>query len=410
MKTSNSVVGLPMLIWFVIAVVALFIIGVASAQAAILPNQITVRDQDLSTSIAVIDSVTASQESWVVLYKAPDFTFENLVGYAPVHEGLNQGVKVVVSLPKINHAPMLWAVLQADNGTPGVFEWGLKGRAYNDAPITVDGKVSMAQFATSAASLPAFLTTVSGGASPSKPMAAHITLQNQDLASGIILVDEVTIPQDGWIVFYRNPNLTSGEIVGYAPVYQGTNTNVKVTIDTVKAGDAPVLWAQLHTDGGKLGVFEWGYQNTLMNDWPLIQDNQYVRASFSTSGEAAPTATTQGNVNHITIQNQDLGTGIVTAGPIVAAQNGWVVIYRDPDFGSGDIVGFAPVYKGTNMGVKITIDTTKVGDRPLLWAVLHTDGGLQNVFEWGYQGRDFADPPVFENGQYVSAAFGTSGP
>jgi hypothetical protein len=56
------------------------------------------------------------------------------------------------------------------------------------------------------------------------------------------------------------------------------------------------------------------------------------------------------------------------------------------------------------MGVKVTVDTAKVGDRATLFVVLHRDGGLQNIFEWG-RGRAFNDPAAFENGQYISAAF-----
>jgi len=60
--------------------------------------------------------------------------------------------------------------------------------------------------------------------------------------------------------------------------------------------------------------------------------------------------------------------------------------------------------------VKVTLDTTKLTDVPLLWAVLHVDGGLQDVFEWGDKGHAFADPPVFQKGAYVAAGFGTIGP
>jgi len=74
------------------------------------------------------------------------------------------------------------------------------------------------------------------------------------------------------------------------------------------------------------------------------------------------------------------------------------VIYRDPNFTAGEIVGYAPVYKGTNLGVKVTIDAAKVGEQSMLWPVLQVDGGLQNIFEWGYNGRQFSDPPCSRRG------------
>ena len=96
------------------------------------------------------------------------------------------------------------------------------------------------------------------------------------------------------------------------------------------------------------------------------------------------------------------------ADSVTAPQDGWVVVYRRPGFNASDIVGYAPVYQGTNYGVKVTVDTAKLTDQPpVLWAMLHVDQGTTHVFEWGYKGRTLADPPVFPN---VTAGFGTSRP
>jgi hypothetical protein len=209
------------------------------------------------------------------------------------------------------------------------------------------------------------------------------------------------------VVFYKDPNFTPGEIVGYAPVYSGVNRNVKATIDTNKLGKSTIVWAQLHRDDGRRGVFEWERQVEPLRDWPLVQDQKYVRASFGTTVAAVPTTTVAPKAAQIAVRAQDLGSGIVVMDAITTTQNGWVVIYKSPNFTAGQIVGYAPVYKGVNMGVKVTIDTAKLKDDAPLWAVLHADGGLQNRFEWGYRGRQFSDPPLFQQGQYVSTAFGT---
>jgi hypothetical protein len=44
------------------------------------------------------------------------------------------------------------------------------------------------------------------------------------------------------------------------------------------------------------------------------------------------------------------------------------------------------------MGVKVTIDTAKVGEQATLWPVLHMDGGLQDIFEWGYNASNLRSP------------------
>ncbi len=58
-----------------------------TALAAAAPNQITVHDQDLNSGVIVLDSVTAAQDGWVVIYKNPNFTSGEIVGYAPGASG-----------------------------------------------------------------------------------------------------------------------------------------------------------------------------------------------------------------------------------------------------------------------------------------------------------------------------------
>ena len=78
---------------------------------------------------------------------------------------------------------------------------------------------------------------------------------------------------------------------------------------------------------------------------------------------------------------------------------------------AGDIVGYAPVYQGTNYGVKVTIDANKLTDQPpALWAALLADQGMTNDIATGNRGRVLsilANLPIVPN---VVAGFGTSGP
>ena len=393
----------------IVAALTIGLAGAATVQAAAFPNQITIRNQDVrATGIAIASSVSANQDGWLVIYRNSDLSSSEVVGYAPVHQGLNMGVKVVVSLPLISDRPMLFAVLQADNGVPGLFEYGIGNRGLVDGPVSQNGRLITATFATTSSPAAAQQTGSQTAAS-----ANRITIHDQDITSGIVLADSVTAAQDGWLVIYREPNFGSGAIVGFAPVYQGVNSNVRVAIDTSKITDQHTLWAQLHTDSGLLGVFEWGYQGQPFNDYPAVQNNKYTTASFGTTPSPAPAPATSAaaqKLDKIIVHSQALNTGVIMIDSVTAAQNGWVVIYREPTFGAGEIVGYAPVYKGTNLGIPVTIDTTKISDnQPTLWAVLHVDSGLQNIFEWGFKGRVYADPPVFRNGAYVAASFGTVG-
>ncbi len=390
-----------------VAVMALALTGATTVQAASSTSQIAIENQDVNSGVVVIDSVTAAQDGWVVIYKNSSLNSDDIVGHAWVHQGLNTGVKVVVNMPAIGNPPMLWAAFVADNEEPSVRQnWGpngLPGTAAQNAPTA----------------LTAFATTgnLITGTTSAKTITNHINIHDQDITSGLVLVDSVTTNQDGWVVLYRSPDFSTGNIVGYAPVYRGTNTNLLVKVDASKLTDQTTLWAQLHADAGTRNVFEWGNTVRLsdgelvqvFNDYPITQNNSYIRASFATTASSAATSTaSQKGKNQISVSNQSLNTGVIVLDSVTAAQNGWVVIYRKPSFSGGDIVGYAPVYQGTNYGVRVTIDTAKLTDQPpMLWAVLHVDQGLPNIFEWGYQGRSFADPPLFP---YVAAGFGTSGP
>jgi hypothetical protein len=218
MKSQNLLVaGLKLL---VVSVVALT--GVATAQAAPLTDQITVHSQDLNTGVMVVSSVTTAQDGWVVIYKNANLTASEIVGYAPVYQGMNTDVRVSIDTARVANQPTLWAVLQGDNGARGTFQWGINGQPYADAPVMQNGQLVLAAFGTSAPS------SVASGTN-------QLTVNSQDITTGIVVVSSVTAAQDGWIVIYKNPNLMPSEIVGYVPVYQGPNTDVKVTLDKGRA-------------------------------------------------------------------------------------------------------------------------------------------------------------------------------
>jgi hypothetical protein len=415
----------------VVAVAVVALAGLAgSAQAAAAPNQITVHNQDITSGIAVMDSVTAAHDGWIVIYKNPNLSTGEIVGYAPVSQGTNKDVKVTIDTAKVGDLPTLWAVLQADNGLPGVFEWGLKGLAMDDAPVVENGHNIMVGFGTAkdegqAPSAPAPSPAMAAAPVTAKAAApaAPIVIADQDLTSGVIVASSVTSPVDGWIVVYKDPsNFTAGEIVGYAPVHAGLNNDVKITLKTAKVGDLPTLWAVLQADNGVPGVFEWGLKNDGHDDGPIVQKGHDIVSSFGTAAAMAATTMASAPVaaapaaaaapvvttHPISVRNQDLSSGVIVVDSVSAPQDGWVVVYKNPNLASGEIVGYAPVHQGANTGVKVTLNTAKIGEAPTLWAVLHADNDLKGVFEWGWKGQPYNDPPIAVNGHEIVAPFGTA--
>jgi hypothetical protein len=448
MKPRSSSIAVWKTLIVAAAVLALGSVA-GSALAAAAPNQITAHDQDITSGVIVIDSVTAAQDGWVVIYRNPNFTSGEIVGYAPVHQGSNTDVKVTLDTAKVGDLPTLWAQLHVDNDVKGIFEWGLRGMPLNDTPVVQNGQPVVASFGTAASMAAPTMTsapTVPVASAPAAPVTTKapvtakpaattgpIVIADQDLNSGVIVASSVTSPVDGWIVVYKDPNnFTAGQIVGYAPVHMGANSNVKVTIDTAKAGDLPTLFAVLQADNGVPGIFEWGWKGQAYDDAPVVENGHNIMTGFGTAASmaaatmapaaaapapvaAAPVATkapvTANPVvaaNLIVVGNQDITSGVIVANAVTAPQNGWVVVYKNPNLSSGEIVGYAPVHQGANTDVKVTLDTAKIGDAPTLWMVLHADNDVKGIFEWGWRGQPYNDQPIVVNGHDIVAAFGTA--
>ncbi|MDD3857303.1 MAG: hypothetical protein PHP43_04560 [Methanoculleus sp.] len=88
---------------------------------------------------------------------------------------------------------------------------------------------------------------------------ASITVTDQaiegDEIVGNVTIDEAVSNDTGWLVIHNNLFGHPGGVIGYAPVEPGMNTNVTVTVHTFVATDT--LFAVLHQDAGREGVFEY---------------------------------------------------------------------------------------------------------------------------------------------------------
>jgi len=130
----------------------------ASAQTGAGVNQIAVGAQETNTGQIMVDSVTAAQDGWVVLYFMGNLDPLTVVGLAPVHRGVNTNVKVNIDSALADPYPTLWAVLHADQGAVRTFEW-----PGADVPVYQNGAPVMTAFGTLA---PAVVAAASQAAAP----------------------------------------------------------------------------------------------------------------------------------------------------------------------------------------------------------------------------------------------------
>ena len=158
----------------------------ASAQTGAGANQIAVRAQETSTGQIMVDSVTAAQDGWVVLYFMGNLDPLTVVGLAPVHKGVNTSVKVNIDSALADPYPTLWAVLHTDQGAVGTFEW-----PGADEPVYQNGAPVMTAFGTQApaavAAAPQATAPVSAAGAPKiLPVAGGVTLPVIWLALAIL--------------------------------------------------------------------------------------------------------------------------------------------------------------------------------------------------------------------------------
>ena len=100
----------------------------------------------------------------------------------------------------------------------------------------------------------------------------------------------------------------------------------------------------------------------------------------------------------VTVHAQDVIKGQVTIAEAVAQLDGWIVIHVDDAGSFGQIIGQSPLEAGITTDLAVDIDVNAATET--LYAMLHRDGGVFNVFE--FPGPDM---PVLENGEPISPAF-----
>ena len=99
-----------------------------------------------------------------------------------------------------------------------------------------------------------FFAAALGAGAQAMTYTPAVTVQDQAIDDSRVVVAAVVSDGPGWIVIHANANGAPGPVIGYSAVREGANTNVTVAIDA--KGATPTLFAMLHVDAGKVGVYE----------------------------------------------------------------------------------------------------------------------------------------------------------
>ena len=109
-----------------------------------------------------------------------------------------------------------------------------------------------------------------------------VTVKDQALTDNRVIIDTVVSDGPGWLVIHAAKGNTVGDVIGWAAVASGSNSNVVVAFsDPSKV--TPTLYAMLHVDKGAVGKYEFPGA-----DVPAMAGGQMVNPPFKITGGMMP--------------------------------------------------------------------------------------------------------------------------
>ena len=235
--------------------------------------------------------------------------------------------------------------------------------------------------------LASLMVAVPAGAAPLAAGGNAIVVHAQDIFAGQVYVSSVTAAQDGWLLIWNDRNGAPDSLLGYAAVHQGVNTGMAVDIRTENRNGldniTATLWATVMADPNADTPFA-------APDSSFVPSESALAVAFASSADAgmgpamaSAALPTTGGVsstplsNKISIRRQDAGNGAVIVDSVTAAQDGWLLIFRDANGSADELLGYAAIHAGMNTGVVVDIKTTNRGGNdlltPTLWASIVAD-------------------------------------
>ena len=274
-----------------------------------------------------------------------------VIGFAPVLGGENRNVQV--SIDARTATPTLFAMLHADTGEVGVYEFGAVEGA--DGPVRVNDQVVTPPF-----------------------NVQLIRAIDQFVTGNQVTIDAIITDAPAWIVIHADAEGAPGPVLGQAQVQAGANTDVVVALSGAATN---VLWPMLHVDTGEAGVYEFGAVEGA--DGPVRVGDQVAVLPVWT-------------VPHIRVADQ-IVTDTLVAASVLSQGPGFLAVHQDANGQPGPVVGVTPVVDGLNTDVAVSIDPDAV--TPVLWPMLHVNTGDLGAYEFG--AVEGADGPARVGDQIV---------
>ncbi|MBN2499559.1 MAG: hypothetical protein JXB38_02265 [Anaerolineales bacterium] len=193
--------------------------------------KISVSPQDARDGLIVVARVESPSVSWLAIHKMKDGEPGDVIGYTELETGVSQNVTVEIDMAEAT--PTMFAIIHADSGALGEFEY-----PQFDPPIEADGRPVEVSFHA----------IVEGG-------DVYVTVNDQELENDTVLVDEIFVFNPPvWVAIFNDEDGQPSEMIGYEFVEDGSIEYIPVEVETEKA--TPTLYAILYVAQDSLSVFD----------------------------------------------------------------------------------------------------------------------------------------------------------
>jgi predicted lipoprotein with Yx(FWY)xxD motif len=235
---------------------------------------VTVKDQETDGTTIIVEDVVSQGPGWMVIHNQVNGNIGDPIGETAVNSGDNKNV--VVNIDPTKATPVMYAMLHVDAGTVGKYEF-----PGPDIPVTINGAMVSPGFnatITTAGTGTATPNAQGGGAATPVTLKPSITVKDQEIQNGSVVIPQVVSNGNWWLVIHRqNADGSMGEYIGQKLIKNGINTDVVVKINMKLA--TPVLYAMLHEDNPPIGILEFPG-----SDVPVMENGQMIAPSFNVTG------------------------------------------------------------------------------------------------------------------------------
>lgn len=215
-----------------------------------------------------------------------------------------------------------------------------------------------------------------------------ITDDAQTLTDNTILVNEVTISTDGWLVARKvNADQSFSAVLADTLLQEGTSTNLEIQLDNmndqnVTLEDGDVIVFVLHQDDGD-GQFEY------------VDESSTADQTIKNAAGSAVTETVVVSQPSVTIEDQSVVNGQIIVQNVSITEPAWVVVYNDAGgtIDETDIIGRTLVSPDSPDNVVVDLDddfTPTAGQN--IYTRIHFDDPADET--WTFEDDNTQDVPM----------------